>query len=163
VALAHGPWPHESCNPVKTALTCADISIWWENHLAEGVDMRYSVVFIVMLFAVTLLSPAVTTYVLDETSQAAYAGSESAAKETKQETEKSDEDIPKLVRSKRERRVERRGNWVEGLKGDKARIYELYGYPSGKYREEVMGTVVERWVYPEHGVTFKFKGNKLTR
>lgn len=125
--------------------------------------MRYPVVFIVLLFAVTLLSPAVPSHVSVGASQAAYAGSESAADETKQETEKSDEDTPKLVRSKRERRVERRTNWVEGLEGDKARIYELYGYPSGKYREEVMGTVVERWVYPEHGVTFKFKGNKLTR
>jgi hypothetical protein len=67
------------------------------------------------------------------------------------------------VRSKRERKVERRTNWIEGLEGDKARIYNLYGYPSGKYREEAMGTVIERWVYPEHGVTFKFKGNKLVR
>jgi hypothetical protein len=116
--------------------------------------MRYPVVFIVLLFAVTLLSPAVGSYVSDGSGQLAYADSE---------TEKSDEDTPKLVRSKRERRVERRTNWVEGLEGDKARIYEAYGYPSGKYREEAMGTVIERWVYPEHGVTFKFKGNKLTR
>ena len=116
--------------------------------------MRYPVIFIALVFAVTLLSPAVASYVSDGAGLAAYAG---------EETEKSDDDTPKLVRSKRERKVERRTNWVEGLEGDKARIYELYGYPSGKYREEVMGTVVERWVYPEHGVTFKFKGNKLTR
>ena len=116
--------------------------------------MRYPVLFIVLLFAVTLLSPAVTGHIIDGSSQAAFAGDE---------TEKSDEDTPKLVTSKRERKAERMTNWVEGLDGDKARIYELYGYPSGKYREEVMGTVVERWVYPEHGVTFKFKGNKLIR
>ena len=116
--------------------------------------MRHLVGFTVLLFIVTLLSPAVVTCVIDNTSQAAYAGTE---------TEKSDEDTPKLVRSKRERKVERMTNWVDSLEGDRARIYELYGYPSGKYREEVMGTVIERWVYPEHGVTFKFKGNKLIR
>ena len=116
--------------------------------------MRYPVALTVLLFAITLLSPVVEIHSFDGVGQTAYAADE---------TEKSDEDTPKLVRSKRERRVERRTNWVEGLEGDRARIYELYGYQSGKYREEVMGTVVERWVYPEHGVTFKFKGNKLTR
>ena len=116
--------------------------------------MRYPVALVVLLFAVTLLGPIIEVHDSGGAGQVAYAADE---------TEKSDEDTPKLVRSKRERRVERRTNWVEGLEGDKARIYELYGYPSGKYREEAMGTVVERWVYPEHGVTFKFKGNKLTR
>jgi len=125
--------------------------------------MRYSVVFIILLFIAVLLCPAITSCVLDNPNHTAYAGSENPAEKTEQETEQTDDDTKKLVRSKRERKVERRTNWIEGLEGDKARIYELYGYPSGKYREEVMGTVVERWVYPEHGVTFKFKGKKLTR
>jgi hypothetical protein len=129
-------------NPVKAAVITADTTRRWANHLAEGVYMRYLIALTVLIFAITLLCPA------------AYADGD---------TKKSDEDTPKLVRSKRERKAERMTNWIEGLEGDKARIYELYGYPSGKYREEVMGTVVERWVYPDHGVTFKFKGNKLIR
>jgi hypothetical protein len=125
--------------------------------------MRYPVVFIILLFVAVLLCPALTSCVLNSSNHTAYAGSKRAEEKTEQETEQSDDDTKKLVRSKRERRVERRTNWIKGLEGDKARIYELYGYPSGKYREEVMGTVVERWVYPEHGVTFKFKGGRLTR
>ena len=125
--------------------------------------MRYSVVFIILSFVAVLLCPAITSCVIDDANHTAYAAGESAAEETEQETEQPDDETKKLVRSKRERKVERRTNWIEGLEGDKARIYELYGYPSGKYREEVMGTVIERWVYPEHGVTFKFKGKKLTR
>jgi hypothetical protein len=104
--------------------------------------MRYLVAFTVLILAISLICPS------------AYSDGD---------TEKPDDDTPKLVKSKRERKVERINNWVEGLEGDKAKIYELYGYPSGKYREEAMGTVIERWVYPEHGVTFKFKGNKLIR
>ena len=104
--------------------------------------MRYSVFFIVLLFIAVLLN----------STNIVYAGSERATEKTE-----------KFITSKHDRKVERRTNWIEGLEGDKARIYELYGYPSGKYREEVLGTVVERWVYPEHGITFKFKGSKLTR
>ena len=125
--------------------------------------MKYSVVFIVLLFVAVLLCPAITSCVLNSPTHAVYAGSQETADKTEQEPGKPDDEPKKLITSKHDRKVERRTNWIEGLEGDKARIYELYGYPSGKYREEAMGTVIERWVYPEHGVTFKFKGNKLTR
>ena len=127
--------------------------------------MRYLATLILALFVMAVIGPPIVTQCLDMPgSSSCLAGTSfGAGEETEKDSEESDEDTPKLVRSKRERRVERRNNWIEGLEGDKARIYELYGYPSGKYREEVMGAVIERWVYPEHGMTFKFKGNKLTR
>ncbi len=96
--------------------------------------MRYSVVFIVLLFVV-LLCPAITSCVLNSPTHAVYAGSERTADRTEQEPEKPDAEPKKLITSKHDRKVERRTNWIEGLEGDKARIYELYGYPSGKYRE----------------------------
>jgi hypothetical protein len=125
--------------------------------------MKYPVAFMVLIFAVTLLGPAITSSILKSPTHVVYAGTEKILKKSDQKTEKPAEETKKFITSKHERKVERRNNWIEGLEGDKARIYELYGYPSGKYREEVMGAVIERWVYPEHGVTFKFKGNKLTR
>ncbi len=125
--------------------------------------MRYLATIIIVLVLALFLSPATST-VFNTPDHAAYAGDRTTTeKETEQDTDPPEDETKKLVRSKHERKVERRTNWIEGLEGDKARIYELYGHPSGKYREEVMGTVVERWVYPEHGVTFKFKGKKLTR
>ncbi|MGD8628224.1 MAG: hypothetical protein PVH52_04020 [bacterium] len=125
--------------------------------------MKYPVAFMVLIFAVTLLGPTITSSILKSPTHVVYAGTEKILKKSDQKTEKPAEETKKFITSKHERKVERRNNWIEGLEGDKARIYELYGYPSGKYREEVMGAVIERWVYPEHGVTFKFKGNKLTR
>lgn len=118
--------------------------------------MRYLVTLTAALFVIALLGPAIAGQCLGRSDRVAQAT-------TIKEPKKSDDETKKLITSKHDRKVERRTNWIEGLEGDKARIFDLYGYPSGKYREEVMGTVIERWVYPEHGVTFKFKGNKLTR
>jgi hypothetical protein len=69
----------------------------------------------------------------------------------------------KLVEGKRERKQARMEAWVAGLEGDKKRIYAQYGHPSSRYREDVMGTVVEKWVYAGSGKIFTFKGNKLIR
>lgn len=127
--------------------------------------MRYLATLSIVLLVIAIVSPPVVGLYLSrlDKSVCIAATLQGADEKTEKETEKSDEDTPKLVRSKRERRIERRDNWIDGLEGDKARIFDLYGYPAGKYREEVMGVVIERWVYPEHGVTFKFKDNKLTR
>ncbi len=134
--------------------------------------MRYLVTVMMVLTVAVLLCPASTGRVLATSGHTAYAreilvvqaGILGWADAEAEEDKDLPEDPPeKLIRSKRERKIERRTNWIEGLKGDKARIYELYGYPSGKFREETMGTVIEKWVYPDHGVTFKFKGNNLIR
>jgi hypothetical protein len=129
--------------------------------------VRYLVAFTILLFVSTLLGPAIINECLGMSDHAAQASTKvsngSEAKETDKDMGQSDDQTARLVRSKHDRRVERRTNWREGLEGDKARTYEIYGYPSGKIREEVMGTVTERWVYPEQGVTIKFKGNKIIR
>jgi hypothetical protein len=69
----------------------------------------------------------------------------------------------KVAKGKRGRRLTRVDAWVAGLEGDKKRIYEKYGHPSGRYRQESMGSVVEKWVYSDKGKTFTFKGDKLVR
>ncbi len=68
-----------------------------------------------------------------------------------------------ISKGKRGRRLTRVDAWVAGLEGDKKRIYEKYGHPSGRYRQESMGAVVEKWVYSDQGKTFTFRGDKLVR
>ena len=67
----------------------------------------------------------------------------------------------KRAGGKRERKMSRRDQWIESLEGDKKRIYLEYGSPTGRYREEAMGIVVEKWVYADTNKTFTFKGNNL--
>jgi hypothetical protein len=51
--------------------------------------------------------------------------------------------------------------WAAGLEGDMKEIYNQYGYPSARYREEKMGRVEEKWTYMEAGKQFTFSGSKL--
>ena len=44
-----------------------------------------------------------------------------------------------------------------------AAIYDRYGYPSARYREEKMGRVEEKWTYIDAGKQFTFSGSKMTR
>lgn len=53
--------------------------------------------------------------------------------------------------------------WAAGLEGDMKDIYNRYGYPSARYREEKMGRVEEKWTYIEAGKQFTFRGSKMTR
>ena len=53
--------------------------------------------------------------------------------------------------------------WAAGLEGDMKEIYNRYGYPSARYREEKMGRVEEKWTYIEAGKQFTFSGSKMTR
>ncbi len=66
------------------------------------------------------------------------------------------------VHGKRDRREFRAAYWVAGLEGDKKEIYDTYGNPSNRYREDRAGAVVERWIYAEDGKQFIFRDNKLT-
>lgn len=68
-----------------------------------------------------------------------------------------------VARGKRGRRLTRIDAWVAGLEGDKKKVFEKYGHPSGRYREEKMGTVIETWVYAGANKKFRFKGNRLVR
>jgi hypothetical protein len=69
----------------------------------------------------------------------------------------------KYVQGKRERRLFRIKRLGALLKGDMLDTYETYGYPSSRYREEVMGRVVERWTYLEEGKQFTFRDGALIR
>ena len=53
--------------------------------------------------------------------------------------------------------------WAAGLEGDMEEIYNRYGYPSARYREDKMGRVEEKWTYIEAGKQFTFSGSKMTR
>jgi hypothetical protein len=66
------------------------------------------------------------------------------------------------VHGMRERRQFRIIWWAAHLKGDMKRIYETYGYPSSRYREEVMGRIVEKWTYIDDGKMFSFRDSRLT-
>lgn len=83
--------------------------------------------------------------------------------ESEEKTNVREVPTPKLVEGKRERRLTRVNAWIASLEGDKKRIYDRYGHPSGRYREESMGAVVEKWVYSDIKKTFTFRGNKLIR
>lgn len=69
---------------------------------------------------------------------------------------------PASVHGKRERRQFRIIWWAAHLRGDMKRIYETHGYPSSRYREEVMGRVVEKWTYIDEGKVFTFRDGRLT-
>ena len=66
-----------------------------------------------------------------------------------------------VAKGKRGRRLTRVDAWVAGLEGDKKKVFEKYGHPSGRYREEKMGTIIETWVYEGTDKKFRFKGNRL--
>ncbi len=140
-------------------------------------SMRNSPSTIVMLAAAVILCSALPGGSAANRDRFAGAGGDREAyttvpgargaaleEEAQRESERSDEITAKEVtRGKRGRRLTRTEGWVASLEGDKERIYKRYGHPRGRYREEAMGTVVEKWVYPDKGKTFVFKGNKLIR
>jgi len=70
---------------------------------------------------------------------------------------------PKSLHGKRERRLFRLENWVRSLKDDMKVVYETYGIPSSRYREETMGRIVEKWTYLDKGLEFTFQDGKLIR
>jgi hypothetical protein len=41
--------------------------------------------------------------------------------------------------------------------------YETYGAPSTRYRETVMGRVIEKWTYIDLGKQFAFEDGTLTK
>ena len=67
----------------------------------------------------------------------------------------------KVVASELERRQFRIKWWAAHLPDDMRDVYDEYGYPSSRYREEVMGRLVERWTYVKHGRRFTFRDGLL--
>jgi hypothetical protein len=69
----------------------------------------------------------------------------------------------RLARGKHGRRMWRTSYWVNSLTGDKARVFDSYGMPSSRYREDILGRVEETWTYLEQGVEITFHGDKIVR
>ncbi len=67
------------------------------------------------------------------------------------------------LHGKRERRLFRLHLWARSLKGDMKHIYDTYGFPSTRYREETMGRVTEKWTYLTQGLEFTFRDGKLIK
>lgn len=121
--------------------------------------MRYCISISIVLAAAVFLGSA-----LHECPVAASARTKEAKIEESQDKKNSREvETEKIARGKRGRRLAREEAWVIGLEGDKKRIYERYGHPSGRYRQESMGVVLEKWVYSDKNKTFTFRGDKLVR
>ena len=53
--------------------------------------------------------------------------------------------------------------WAKLLRGDMKEVYETYGYPSTRYREEVLGRTIEKWTYIAEGRQFVFQEGELIR
>jgi hypothetical protein len=69
----------------------------------------------------------------------------------------------RLAKGKHGRKMWRTNYWVNSLEGDKAKIFDSYGMPSSRYREETMGRVEETWTYLEQGLEIVFHGDKIVR
>jgi hypothetical protein len=77
----------------------------------------------------------------------------------------ADSTLPKrhAVESTREERAYRVALWASLLRGDMKTTYDAYGYPSTRYREAVLGRVLEKWTYIEAGKQFTFEDSRLVR
>jgi hypothetical protein len=111
-----------------------------------------------ILVLVTILGPVAAGGLLAEEKRSAQ--SPEAAEMRAQE----DKDLlaeRKVVASELERRQFRIKWWAAHLTDDMRDIYDDYGYPSSRYREDVMGRLVERWTYVKQGIRFTFRDGQL--
>jgi hypothetical protein len=69
----------------------------------------------------------------------------------------------RLTKGKHGRKMWRTNYWVNSLTGDKAKVFDSYGMPSSRYREETMGRVEETWTYLEQGLEIVFSGDNIAR
>ena len=69
----------------------------------------------------------------------------------------------RLAKGRHGRKMWRTTYWVSQLSGDKAKVFDAWGMPSSRYREETMGRVTEMWTYLDQGVEITFEGDKLIR
>jgi hypothetical protein len=69
----------------------------------------------------------------------------------------------RLAKGKHGRKMWRATRWVGQLSGDKAKVFDAWGMPSSRYREETLGRVTEMWTYQDQGVEITFEGDKIIR
>jgi hypothetical protein len=66
-----------------------------------------------------------------------------------------------LGKGQKGRRYLRHTYYVENLQSDKLAVYEEYGYPRHRLRENAYGRVTEHWTYNEYGLEFVFDQNSV--
>jgi hypothetical protein len=100
----------------------------------------------------------------------AYAPAQEASKSSPGQTEyvpgETEEEIVgglRLAKGKHGRRMWRATRWVDQLSGDRARVFDSYGMPSSRYREETLGRVEETWTYLDQGIQITFQGDSVVR
>ncbi len=69
----------------------------------------------------------------------------------------------RLAKGKHGRKMWRSTRWVSQLSGDKAKVFDAWGMPSSRYREETLGRVKEMWTYQDQGVEITFVGDSIIR
>ena len=69
----------------------------------------------------------------------------------------------RLARGKHGRKMWRANRWADQLSGDKAEVYNSYGMPSSRYREDTLGRVEETWTYLGEGIEITFRGDSIIR
>lgn len=69
----------------------------------------------------------------------------------------------RLAKGKHGRKMWRTTRWVSQLSGDKAKVFDSWGMPSTRYREDTLGRVQEMWTYQDQGVEITFEGDSIIR
>lgn len=69
----------------------------------------------------------------------------------------------RLAKGKRGRQMWRTARWVNQLSGDKAKVFDAWGMPSTRYRDDTLGRVTEMWTYQDQGVEITFEGDSIIR
>jgi hypothetical protein len=95
---------------------------------------------------------------------AAAEPGDSAGAAVQSKKEVTREDLLKsrtLVQSEVQRRTFRTAYWAAGLTGDKKAVFDTYGYPSVRSREEKLGELTETWFYLDGDRSFTFLGDRL--
>jgi len=69
----------------------------------------------------------------------------------------------RLAKGKHGRRMWKTTRWVSQLSGDKAKVFDSWGMPSSRYREDTLGRITEMWTYQDQGVEITFEGDTIIR
>lgn len=111
--------------------------------------------------AVLLIAAFLPAYALAQETSSSTGQAEAVVGDT----EDTEEEVGslRLARGKRGRKMWRISRWVDQLSGDKAEVYNSYGMPSSRYREDTLGRVEEIWTYLDEGIEITFRGDSIIR
>jgi hypothetical protein len=123
-------------------------------------------VAVILVLGLALGIPLAGGVLAQEEAPAEQSPDETQFAESQTEEEVTQEDLLETrdsVHGKRGRRLFKTAYWAAGLTGEKKEVYESYGYPSSRYREEKAGIILEKWTYLEDGKQFIFRDDMLWR